>query len=144
MATYSRIGIINEDGSITSVYCHWDGYPSHNGVILQTNYQDSEKVKMLLSLGDLSSLGPKIAPEGNSEHSFDSPADGVCVFYGRDRKEEGTECNVSANLQEFIELSFHDDFCYIFEAGVWFLIEMNVNKKPVKLSEFLQGKTTEE
>ena len=144
MATRSRIGLINEDGSITSVHCHWDGYPSHNGLILQKNYQDPEKVKMLLSLGDLSSLGPKIAPEGNFVHTFDSPANGVCVFYGRDRKENGTECIVSENLQEFIELSFFEDYCYIFEAGVWFLIEMNVNKKPVKLSEFLQGETTEE
>ena len=68
----------------------------------------------------------------------------MCVFYGRDRKENGTQCIVSENLQEFIELSFFEDYCYIFEAGVWFLIEMNVNKKPVKLSEFLQGETTEE
>ena len=136
--------MMNEDGSITSVYCHWDGYPSHNGVILLENYQDPEKIKMLISLGDLSSLEKKLIPEGNVVHSFEDPADGVCVFYGRDRKENGTSCRVSANMKEFIEIADWCDYCYIFEAGVWFLITMNGDKKPVKLSEFLQGETTEE
>ena len=136
MSTRSRIGMVNEDGSITSVYCHWDGYPSHNGVLLLGNYKDREKIEMLLSLGDLSSLAPKIAPEGNSVHTFDSPADGVCVFYGRDRKEKGTECIVSANLQEFIQMSDWCDYLYIFEAGEWFLINMHNDKKPKKLSEY--------
>lgn len=33
MATRSRIGIENQDGTVTSVYCHWDGYPENNGRI---------------------------------------------------------------------------------------------------------------
>jgi hypothetical protein len=136
MGTRSRIGMMNEDGSITSVYCHWDGYPSHNGVILLENYQDPEKIKMLISLGDLSSLEKKLIPEGNVVHSFEDPADGVCVFYGRDRKENGTSCGVSANMKEFIEMADWCDYCYIFEAGVWFVIAMHQDKKPVKLSEY--------
>jgi hypothetical protein len=138
MGTRSRIGMMNEDGSITSVYCHWDGYPSHNGVILLENYQDPEKIKMLISLGDLSSLEKKLIPEGNVVHSFEDPADGVCVFYGRDRKENGTSCRVSANMKEFIEIADWCDYCYIFEAGVWFVIAMHQgDKKPEKLFEYL-------
>jgi hypothetical protein len=138
MGTRSRIGMMNEDGSITSVYCHWDGYPSHNGVILLENYQDPEKIKMLISLGDLSSLEKKLIPEGNVVHSFEDPADGVCVFYGRDRKENGTSCGVSANMKEFIEIADWCDYCYIFEAGVWFVIAMHQgDKKPEKLFEYL-------
>lgn len=130
--------MMNEDGSITSVYCHWDGYPSHNGVILLENYQDPEKIKMLISLGDLSSLEKKLIPEGNVVHSFEDPADGVCVFYGRDRKENGTSCRVSANMKEFIEIADWCDYCYIFEAGVWFVIAMHQgDKKPEKLFEYL-------
>lgn len=130
--------MMNEDGSITSVYCHWDGYPSHNGVILLENYQDPEKIKMLISLGDLSSLEKKLIPEGNVVHSFEDPADGVCVFYGRDRKENGTSCGVSANMKEFIEIADWCDYCYIFEAGVWFVIAMHQgDKKPEKLFEYL-------
>jgi len=32
MATRSNIGIVNEDGSVTGIYCHWDGYPENNKV----------------------------------------------------------------------------------------------------------------
>jgi len=127
--------MVNEDGSITSVYCHWDGYPSHNGLILLESYQDPAKIKALITLGDLSSLGPNIAPEGDVVHTFNDPADGVCVFYGRDRKDKGTECKLAANMKEFLEISDWCDYCYVFENGEWFLITMHQDKKPILLSE---------
>ena len=40
MATRSNIGIVNEDDSITAIYCHWDGYPEHNGKILLNHYNN--------------------------------------------------------------------------------------------------------
>jgi hypothetical protein len=39
-------------------------------------------------------------------------------------------------MKEFIEMSDWCDYCYIFEAGVWFVIEMHHGNKPVKLSEY--------
>lgn len=56
MGTRSQIGIMNEDGSITTVYCHWDGYLSHNGKILLENYDTREKVLKLIEKGDMSVL----------------------------------------------------------------------------------------
>ena len=38
MSTRSRIGIELEDGSIKSVYHHFDGYPEGLGVKLLTHY----------------------------------------------------------------------------------------------------------
>ena len=69
------------------VYCHWDGYPSNNGQILFDHYQDREKVEKLISLGDISGLAEEIETT-DSTHSFDTPAKGVTIFYGRDRGEE--------------------------------------------------------
>lgn len=69
MSTRSRIGIENLDGTVTSVYCHFDGYFSNNGVILQKEYQDEEKVKQLIALGDLSSLHETI--EGTTAYCRD-------------------------------------------------------------------------
>ena len=64
MGTTSKIAIKHKDGSIDSIYCHWDGYLSHNGYILQNFYNTVEKVTKLIQLGDLSSLGHKgIYPE---------------------------------------------------------------------------------
>ena len=56
MSTRSRIAIEKQDGTVTSIYCHFDGYISGNGEILQTNYSNREKVEQLIALGDISSL----------------------------------------------------------------------------------------
>ena len=60
MGTRSFIGIQNEDESIRYVYCHWDGYPSHNGKILNEHYTDRKKVDKLLDGGDMSVLNEDI------------------------------------------------------------------------------------
>lgn len=70
MGTRSNIGMVHEDGSVTMNYCHWDGYPSHNGKILLENYTTTEKVRKLLALGDLSILGESTE---------------TCIAYHRDR-----------------------------------------------------------
>jgi hypothetical protein len=55
MATRSRIAIENQDGTVNSVYCHWDGYLSGVGKTLFNHY-DQEKLRKLLELGGLSAL----------------------------------------------------------------------------------------
>ena len=56
MSTRSRIGILNQDGSIESVYHHSDGYPEWLGVFLKRNYSDTSKVRELMELGDISCI----------------------------------------------------------------------------------------
>jgi hypothetical protein len=58
MATRSRIGIENEDGTIRSIYCHWDG--NLNSEILKNHYTDRNKINELLDLGDISMLGKEL------------------------------------------------------------------------------------
>ena len=38
MSTNSRIGILHEDGTTETIYCHWDGYPEHQMPILTEHY----------------------------------------------------------------------------------------------------------
>ena len=40
MATRSNTGIENENGRVSAIYCHWDGYPEHNGRILKEHYSE--------------------------------------------------------------------------------------------------------
>jgi hypothetical protein len=61
MATRSYIGKRLEDGKIRYIYCHFDGYPSHNGEILTEYYTTEDKVTDLLDLGDMSSLEPSLS-----------------------------------------------------------------------------------
>lgn len=88
MATRSLICKENPDHTYSGIYCHYDGYPSHNGQILVEYYSDREKVEELLKLGDLSVLEARIDPPAGVGHTFDTPVSGVCIAYHRDRGEE--------------------------------------------------------
>ena len=88
MSTRSLICKETPDHKYVGIYCHHDGYPEGVGAVLINYYNDCEKVEKLLALGDLSSLNERLAPNENEEHSFDNPADDVCVAYHRDRGEE--------------------------------------------------------
>jgi len=60
MSTRSRIGILNDDGSVYSIYCHYDGYTCGVGKCLAAHYTDPEKVRELIELGDISSHSPSV------------------------------------------------------------------------------------
>ena len=113
MATRSRIGILENDGSVTSIYCHWNGYISHNGRILREHYKTEEKVRELISLGDLSSLGEKIG----TKHDFNDRPDKECNFYGRDRGETDVGSR-NTSLEEFAN---QEEYHYLFDpkTGTW-------------------------
>ena len=84
MSTRCRIGICNEDGTIQSIYHHFDGYPEHMVPLLTTYYKDEDIVRELMALGSCSHLEKKLKPE-TDEHSFHEPEEDVSVFYHRDR-----------------------------------------------------------
>jgi hypothetical protein len=55
MSTHCRIGVVNQDGSVDSIYCHFDGHLGL-GTILETAFNDLDKINKLLSQGDLEHL----------------------------------------------------------------------------------------
>lgn len=102
MATRARVGILNKDGTVTSIYTHWDGYPEHHLPILESSFNDEKKIRELLSYGDCSELNDSIE---------------TCVFYERDKGElEGTEA-VTHSRDEWID-DWHE-YEYLFEDGKW-------------------------
>jgi len=117
MATRSNIGIVNEDGSITGIYCHYDGYPEYVGKMLLNHYTDVDWIHMLMDLGDLSILSENMNPTG--PHSFNNPQKGVCVAYGRDRGETGTNSRTFEDLGEYEHFGSGVDYQYLFEDGKW-------------------------
>ena len=54
MSTNSRIGLRLADGSILSVYHHWDGYPQWVGVTLNQQYPTREDIAELIDGGNMS------------------------------------------------------------------------------------------
>jgi hypothetical protein len=113
MATRSYIGVRNLDASVDYIYCHFDGYPDHNGKILTEHYADMDKVNALMKLGDLSVLGEQIG----EKHDFNKRTRGWCLAYGRDRGES----NVSVRTGNYKELinDQNVDYVYVFDGDYW-------------------------
>lgn len=142
MATRSTIAIEREDGTVAQVYCHWDGYLSNNGVLLQQHYTDAEKIEQLMALGDLSSLRPEIG-EKHAFSRLEVPMDGdaydklygnMCTFYGRDREEQGTEARVYKDFAEYSTKANFEEYDYVFRAGVWYVQEHGARWKRLDLA----------
>jgi len=129
MATRSRIAIENQDGSVKSIYCHWDGYPSNNGVILQKHYQDRKKVESLIKLGDISYLEERVEPTG--PHSFDEPQSGVVVAYHRDRGEALQKASYHTSRSDYFKGDI-EEYGYLFtKEGEWVYVESGGRLQPI-------------
>lgn len=132
MATRSTIALEFADGTVGQVYCHWDGYLSHNGKILFENYQDPFKLRELIDLGDLSTLGAEIGVK----HEFDNPNKygtpeyeawnevkrGMCTFYGRDRGEDSTHARYFKDFADYVQSHQYEEYEYILRKdGRWYV-----------------------
>ena len=122
MATRSTIALEFADGSVGQVYCHWDGYLSHNGAILQEHYLDPFKLQKLIDNGDLSSLRPEVNPEPYREHTFDKSQEDVCVFYKRERGETNVDARYFKDFAAYKANHQYEEFEYILRTdGVWYV-----------------------
>ena len=136
MATRSRIGIEKEDGTVESIYCHWDGYPSNNGVILQENYQDREKVEELISLGDISALRMRVKPNEDEVHTFETPLDDVTISYHRDRGEDYHKPRVDENKDLYFRSDL-EEWGYLYtKENEWIVTDGYHRTDPVTLREY--------
>ena len=114
MATRSTIAIENLDGTVHQVYCHWDGYISHNGVILQTKYNGRRLVEQLISGGDISVLGSSVSP---TPLSFDEP-----TAYTKYYSYRGEDCpaRVYGSFDDYEMNHQYEEYEYLFtKDNVW-------------------------
>ena len=119
MATRSTISIKNDDGSVEQIYCHWDGYLEGVGKTLALHYKDVEKVRELIGLGDVSTLGQEIG----RKHNFDHRPEGVTTFYGRDRGDRGTSATRFENWSTFMRKGDAQEYDYVYDDGEWKLLD---------------------
>jgi hypothetical protein len=109
-----------------AAYCHWDGYLSHNGQILNSHYTDENKIVELILGGEMSSLGSEIGVK----HPFDkydlsdeekAKFENMTTYYGRDRGEIDTDHKVFKSIEEFVE--YYDgigvEYFYLYNEGKW-------------------------
>jgi len=116
MGTRSRIGLELSDGSILSVYHHWDGYPSWLGRILTTHYNAKSLAEELIDGGDMSVCW-------TDERWDDSGVKGV---YGPQYySQRGDDCppRLDKNMDEFFANG--EEYSYIFRNGNWYAYDMH-------------------
>ena len=127
MGTRSRISAANADGTFTSIYCHWDGYPSGVGTTLRDHYSNPAKVASLIATGDRSSLDEEVT--------------GGC----RDaRGETGVDAVASADFESLAALTQETggEYLYVFKGGQWFCAKGGVaffGMPADKAPEFLES-----
>lgn len=127
MGTRSTIALEFADGTVQQVYCHWDGYLDYNGKILFENYSDPFKLRDLIDLGDLSSLGANIGEQHSFDEKFDAEtlADTRCTFYARDRGETGVEAKKFKSFEDYEARHQYEEYEYILRnidgKAVWFV-----------------------
>lgn len=125
MATRSFIGIQNDDGTVRGIYCHWDGYPEHNGVKLESHYTNSAKIEALLALGDISILGDEIG----EKHDFDDTKmhSDWTKAYHRDRGESLNPNKVYPSLEAMRKNAAGDlgvEWAYVWQGNFWTTLDV--------------------
>lgn len=156
MSTRSWIGREKKNGRVDVIYCHWDGYPSHNGKILHKHYQDPVKVKQLIQLGALSSLREKVVPPEGVEHTYEKPLADVTIAYKRDRygrKKKGYAHTKYLSIDEMLAHTSDEGWCiefiYLFtKENEWLMwdtgqLPLSALARP-KLSEVLELVTNDD
>lgn len=115
MATRSTIAIENLNGTIHQVYCHWDGYISNNGVILNKYYNTRELVEKLIMGASISSLGRYIS---DTPMSFDNRDNDYTNYYSN--RGEITEIRHFKDFDDYEENHQYEEFEYLFtKDNVW-------------------------
>lgn len=116
MGTRSTIALEFADGTVSQVYCHWDGYLENNGAILSTHYTDPFKVRALVDLGGFSSLSKTV--EETAETAYTKRGEELSVNRFMNRDEYFAECQQEEYDYLLTETTGWLVRCYATD-GVW-------------------------
>ena len=145
MSTRSRVGLLRDDGTVKSIYVHFDGYKEGVGKTLQKHYTKVEDIEKLLELGNLSVLGSEYNETLSkiSWHRYDKDLSdedkklieqvdsGSYTITYKDRSGQNEEARIDESLAEFVSKAGNcgEEYMYIFKPdydGVrkWFMMEV--------------------
>lgn len=124
------IGILNKDGSVDSVRCKYDGYPLSLGSKLRGFYNTAKKVRQLISLGNLVSVG-EIAylPKGCSCFKDVDPCLSVTYAFYRDMGAgHGLEIRHDDNVDSYRTMrNDNHSYAYLYRNGKWYVVDCRDN-----------------
>ena len=109
MGTRSNIAYQRPNGQGVVTYCHYDGYPEYNGVMLSQHYNNQKKAEELANQGYLSSLWPTIKESLEGRANIEPPA----IYH-------------SAHTY-YNDVQFDIEWIYLFKNGQWYVAKHNVS-----------------
>jgi hypothetical protein len=112
MGTRSNIAYKKSDGKIVSMYCHYDGYPEHNGVILSEHYNTKEKARALVNNGYQSGLEETVE-KSNLRRVHEDPPTTYHSFHAF-----------------IMDINFDIEYVYLFKDDAWHYAETSLIKLP--------------
>ena len=105
MGTRSNIAYERPNGQVVVTYCHYDGYPEYNGVILNENYNNQSKAEELANQGYLSSLKPTIKESLEGRANIEPP-------------------QIYHSLHSYLNnINFDIEWIYLFKNNQWYVCE---------------------
>jgi hypothetical protein len=128
--TTSTIAILTTEGCINSVYVHGGGQLQYNGSIIFQHYQEINKIKDLINLGSLSSLGSYVSVPQTDNINYN-----VTLAYLRDRGRVDTLSGKYQSLDDYLEKGNLQNYNYLFNEKdkVWYFLK----EKNIKDMQFL-------
>lgn len=130
MSTRSTIAMKQGD-KVTAIYCHFDGYRAGVGATLEQHYQDADKVRELMNLGNLSALSQEIG-EAHDFNSVDDRHENWCLAYGRDRGETGQEARTFDSVADWVtNFNSGEEYYYLYAEGTGWEIANNYDDEVI-------------
>ena len=138
MSTHSKIIMKEKNGIYRSIYCHFDGYPTGVGSVLIKHYNTEDKVRELINLGALSSIGSEIGKKIDYDKMARSgtPAPDQFIAYHRDRGEE-LEIMKYSNIHDIMK-SFCVEYYYVFDENNWYVFKSSP-ENAVLVKDIMEG-----
>jgi len=112
MSTRSRIGILNQNGTVESVYCHQDGYPEYTGFILENFYTNEKLVRNLLTKGDLSNIATSY--NWKQEKEINEKGYEVLSVKTYAQRNQTLTSEKHEDITEFLKYDSADEYKYLF------------------------------
>ena len=137
MGTRSTIAMKKPEGGVVAIYCHWDGYPAHNGDILNKHWTDTDKIAQLIGLGDLSSLGTELGEKQDFDNRQTQSED-WCLAYGRDRGEKDIDARHYPDVQAWIESKKNSwcEWAYLWDGQDWLVHQIKDEETDYPVFDF--------
>mgnify|MGYP003124423247 FL=1 len=106
MGTRSNIAYERPNGQVVVAYCHYDGYPEYNGVILNENYNTPQKAEELANQGYFVGLKPNLK---DSLERGGTSKEAPMIYH---------------SLHSYLnDIQWDIEWIYIFKRGQWYVCE---------------------